>query len=563
MIQVLAQAVSNAVPVSTAWALIELAAAIASGLAVGSIRVGGVRLGVAGALFTALVMAQCGVAFPPQALGYFRDFGLVLFVYAIGLQVGPGFFASLRSEGVRLNVLAGAVVLLGAGLTAGISWAAGLPERAVSGLYAGAFTSTPALAAGQVVLRQLLAESPESREAAVAATGLAYAVTYPFGVVGPTLAIVILRRLFRVNVNAERTAMVAAEMAKRPASVVADFEVTSSAQAGVALRDHPALRRKLVVLSRLYRDGVASVPRSETVVQVGDVFRVVGAPGDVERLIEEMGKRSAVDLGQVPGGLKRMDLVVTKPGVLRRTLRDLDLRDRIGVTVAQVTRAGVKLLPTAGLALKFGDQLTVIGPEEGLKQAEAEVGNSREALDRPHLLPVFLGIIAGVALGSVPLVVPGLKAPLRIGLAGGPMLAAIALSQLGSIGSVVWYMPAQAAAMVRDLGLAVFLACVGFQSGGGFVERAAHGGVGFLLAGVAITVLPPLLVGIVARKAFKMNFVTLSGWLAGSMTSTPALIFANDSTGSETPAVAYASVAPLCFLLPVLCANLLAICLGS
>jgi putative transport protein len=218
-------------------------------------------------------------------------------------------------------------------------------------------------------------------------------------------------------------------------------------------------------------------------VRVGDVFRVVGAPGDVERLIEEMGKRSAVDLAQVPGGLKRMDLVVTKPGVLRRTLRDLDLRDRVGVTVAQVTRAGVKLVATASLALKFGDQLTVIGPEQGLKEAEAEVGNSREALDRPHLLPIFLGIIAGVALGSVPLVVPGLKAPLRIGLAGGPMLAAIALSQLGSIGSVVWYMPAQASAMVRDLGLAVFLACVGFQSGGGFVQRAAHGGGGVFAGG--------------------------------------------------------------------------------
>jgi len=542
---------------SAALAPLKLALAVTIGLILGAIRVRGVRLGVSAVLFSALGLAQLGVTIQGDVLAFVRDFSLILFVYAIGLQVGPGFIASFRAEGLRLNLLAVAVVLLGAAMTAVVVICAHLPREGTSGLFAGAFTTTAGLAAGQEALRQMQADNPEHAAAALTATGVAYAVSYPLGLIGPSLVILALQRLFRVRMSDERAALAAAEQARRPPLTVVDIEVMHPQYTGKTLREHDLLRKRPVVLSRLYRDGALTVPNAETVVKVGDVYRAVGVEHDLTELALALGRESTVDLGQIGGGLQRADLVVTKARVLRRPLHELDLIRRTGVTIGRINRAGVDLVPKASLSLKFGDRVTVVGPEDGIKMVETELGNCQDTLNQSQILPIFLGIVIGVVIGSIPIKLPGMTLPMQIGLAGGPMLAAIALSQLGNVGSVIWYMPVAANQIIRDFGLSVFLACVGFQAGAHFLERAVHQ-VAFIAWGAAITVVPVFIVGCLARWIWRINFVTLSGWVAGAMTSTPALLFAGEAAGSDAPAIAYATVAPLCMLSPIICAQLLA-----
>lgn len=539
---------------SVTQGLAILSLAVAFGLALGAIRIRGIKLGIAGVLFSSLVFGQLGFTVDPRVLYFLRDFALILFVYALGLQVGPGFITSLRNEGLRLNVLSLLVIVLGALLAAIVVHIANIPPAATSGLYAGAYTTTPGLAAGQ----EALAHAPGAPPDAATRAGLAYTVTYPFGVIGPILVIVALRRIFRIRVPDEVAALAAAERIRRPPIEAMDFQVTQPAHAGLKLRDHPLLRGNGIVLSRLIRNNMVTVPTGDTEVHLGDIYRAVGPRTNVARIVQAMGEVAQPELLHTTGDVRRMDLLVTRTQVLRHTLRDLDLIRRTGVTIARVSRAGIDLVPKASLRLQFGDSVVVVGPESGLKVVEAELGNSPDTLNRPQLVPIFLGIVLGVLVGSVPLVIPGLHTKLRIGLAGGPLLAAIALSQLGSIGSVVWYMPIAASSLFRDFGLAVFLACVGLQSGTGFLQNLVHsGGIELVFWGAAITVLPVLLVGVLARLALKMNFVTLSGWVAGALTSTPAMVFANELAGSDAPAMVYAAVAPLGLLVPIICAQLL------
>ncbi len=542
---------------SAAAGALTLALAITIGLVLGGIRVRGLRLGISAVLFSALAFGQLGLTLSPQALSFIRDFSLILFVYAIGLQVGPGFFDSLRAEGLRLNVLAVIAIALGAVLTVTIASIAHVPREAAAGLYSGAYTTTPGLAAGQEVLRQANVNKPGGADAAVASAGLAYAVTYPFGVFGPALVIVAIRRLFRVEITAERTALAAAEHSRRPQIGPLDFEVTHPEQAGKKLRHHPLVQGRGVVLSRLVRDGAVSIPTADTEIRMGDIYRAVGPQAEIVRLAAAMGRETAIPANLLAGNIQRREILVTRTRVLGRPLRELDLIRRTGVTIATASRSGVELIPAASLKLKFGDRLTVVGPLDGLKQVEEELGNSPEALNQIQLIPIFLGVVLGVIVGSIPLRFPGLSIPMRIGLAGGPMLAAIALSQLGNLGAVVWYLPVSANQLIRDFGLAVFLACVGFESGGHFLERVVHGGFIFIVWGAVITVLPVFLVAVYARVVMRMNFITVSGWIAGAMTSTPALLFASEYTASESPAVAYAAVAPLSILSPVICTQLL------
>jgi putative transport protein len=544
---------------SVAGGLAILALAVTIGLFLGAIRVRRMKLGIPGVLFSALLFGQLGLTIDPKILGFLRDFALILFMYAIGLQVGPGFIASLRTEGLRLNLLSVAVLVLGAAMTAAGS---GVLGRSTSpGVYCGAFTTTAGLAAAQEALRGAPGAKDE-REATAIRAGLAYSITYPFGIIGPVLVIVLLKRVFRVSIDEERHALAALEDKRRPPIEVVDFEVTEAAHAGKLLRNHPLLRDNGIVFSRLLRAGTMTIPSGNTEVQVGDIFRAVGSRERVEELVALMGKRSETDLTLTTssGDIQRMELIVTRTRVLRKSLRELNLHHRTGVTVVRINRAGVDLVSSATLRLAFADHVTVVGPKEGLKAVEKELGNCPDTLNRPQLVPIFLGIVIGVVVGSIPFTLPGLNAAFKIGLAGGPLIAAIALSQFGNIGSIVWYMPTSANQLFRDFGLAVFLACVGLQAGDHFIQRAAHGsGLEMVLWGAAVTVLPVLLVGCFARAVLKMNFITLAGWVAGAMTSSPALLFADEMSKSEAPAVAYAAVAPLATLVPIFCAQMLAI----
>jgi putative transport protein len=365
--------------------------------------------------------------------------------------------------------------------------------------------------------------------------------------------------MFRVRIEDERTALIAAEGKRRPPLDIADIEVTDASQAGKELREFVRHEAHGVVFSRLVRDKVLTVPTGETLVQVGDLYRAVGTEARLDDVVAVLGRRSAVSLDHITGDVRRMDLVVTRTHVLHRPLRELDLIRRFGVTIVRVDRAGVELIPSASLRLAFADKLAVVGPVAGLKMAEKELGNCPERLNHAQLVPIFLGIVLGVIVGSIPLRVPGVHAPLRIGLAGGPLLAAIGLSQLGNVGAMVWYMPSAANQLFRDFGLAVFLACVGLEAGDHFIQRAAAGGGVSLLAwGALLTVVPVFAVACIARIWMGMNFITLAGWVAGAMGSTTTLLFVDEMTQSEAPAVAYAAVAPLATLVPIICAQLLA-----
>jgi putative transport protein len=545
---------------SSAWGLAIFSLAITFGLALGAVRIRGFRLGVAGVLFSALLFGQLGLTLEPRVLTFLRDFALIIFVYSIGLQVGPGFLTSLRDEGVQLNILTIAVIVLGAAMTALVARIAHLDKLYVSGLFAGAFTSTPALAAGQEALRQMHASTLDRLSAGLALTGTAYTLSYPLGIVGPILCIVILRRILRIRIEDERASHTAAEQKRRPPIEVIDLEMTEARHDGTAIKDLALLHGTDVIFSRLVRDGTLTVPTGDTVIRLGDLYRAVGPRIALARVAKAMGRLTTMPAVAADSDVQRTDLIVTRTAVLRRSLRELNFIRRAGVTIVRVHRADIELTPRASLRLQFGDRLTAVGPAAGLKAVESEVGNCPEFLNRAQLVPIFLGIVLGVVVGSVPLIVPGLHARLSIGLAGGPMIAAIILSQLGNIGSVIWYMPVAANQLFRDFGLAVFLACVGLKAGDHFLQNL-HGGAGLALIawGLAITMLPVLIVGLLARMLFRTNFVTLAGWIAGAMTSSPALLFAGESTGSDAPALAYAAVAPLAMVAPIVCAQLLVV----
>ncbi|HEV7301419.1 MAG TPA: putative transporter [Tepidisphaeraceae bacterium] len=542
---------------SVAGGLAILSLAIVLGLFAGAIKVRGVSLGVAAVMFVALGLRGLGLVIDDDVLGFMRDFALVLFVYSIGLQVGPGFLSSLRAEGLRLNLLALAVVVLGAVLTAAIVLVFHLPRETTPGLYTGGFATTPALAAGEEALRDKFRGDPAG-DAALRLTSSVYAAAYPFGLLGPIILLILFRRIFRIDVAAELKALREVENAKRPPIEAMDFEVTRKELDGVRIRDHALLRQHNLVLSRLLRENVLTVPSADTVMRVGDVYRMVGSRRALEEFVEHAGQRKPIDVKTAVGDVERVVLIFTHKPNLGRTLREMDLTKRFGVTIARISRAGVQLTPTASLALRFGDTVTVVGPCNGVRSAEAELGNSIEVLNRPQLIPIFLGIGLGILVGSIPLALPGLHSGIRIGLAGGPMLVAILLSQIGNAGRIVFYLPDSASLLLRDFGMAVFLACVGLRSGEEFFGLLFGGnGLALMAWGALVTLMPMLLVGLFARLVMKLNYVTLCGLTAGAMTSSPTLIFANDLTDSNVPSVAYAAVYPLAMLVPVFCTQLL------
>ncbi len=563
-------------PDTVTGGLAWLALAVVVGIALGNVRIAGVKLGVAAVLFSALAFGQLGLSIDHGVLEYFSSFALVLFVYALGLQLGPGFVASLRSDGLRLNGLAMAVVVIGALLTVGVVKVGHLNPATAAGLYSGAFDTTPALAAGQEAIRNTMAPPPAvggtpntaaaeraaQAKAAVAQTNLAYSASAPFGLIAPILTIMIFKLLFRANPGHELQHLRERERHRRPPRTVVDVEVLNEALVGVTLRDQRFFQREGVRLARRLRGSEQIVPTAATDVAVGDIFRAVGPAAAVDRLVALLGRVSAINLADLgtpeAGSVHRRELVVTHPGAMGRSLRDLDLLNKFGVGLTQVRRAGVELPVNGATTLHFGDDVLAIGPDAGLKAVEAALGNSPDALNQTQLIPIFLGIALGVIAGSIPIAVPGMHTSVRIGLAGGPMLVAILLSRLGNIGSVVWYMPTAANQILRDFGIAVFLACVGFQTGDHFLQNLIHGG-GLPLVGwgIVVSLVPMLVVGTFARLALKMDFVTLSGLTAGAMTNSPTLLFANELTGSNAPAVAYAAVYPLAMLIPVFGAQLL------
>lgn len=544
----------------------------AGGLAIGSIRIRGINLGIAGVLFSGLIAGhlygQFGMVgqdieggLNAHVLNFAMEFGLILFVYTIGVQVGPGFLASLRKQGLPLNLMAAAIVLLGTLITVGVHYIGKVDTPAAVGLFSGATTNTPSLGAAQQALNDKLAAdpsiTPEQVQAMSRQPGLGYAVAYPFGIVGIILAMLLIRRIFRIDPAAETEALAALDAARRTSLKAMNIEVANANLVGKTINQIPALPELGVVISRVLKDGESAIAHGETVLNLGDVLLAVGEEKRLQELRDVVGVESKVDVRSLPSRITARRVVVTRSGVLGKTISELRLADRFGVMVTRLSRAEIEI-PPARTRLQFGDTAVVVGEEQDIREAAGALGNEVKKLNHPQVIPIFLGIVLGVILGSWPISVPGMSVPVKLGMAGGPLVVAIVLSRLGHIGPLVWHMPVGANFALREIGIVLFLSCVGLRSGGRFLSTLLEGdGLYWMLMGALITFVPVMVVGLVGRWMYKLNYLTLCGLLSGSMTDPPALAFAGTVTGSDAPSVAYATVYPMTMLLRVLCAQVL------
>jgi putative transport protein len=540
-------------PQSVALTVLILSLVAACGLAAGSIKIAHLHLGIGGVLFAGLFFGRWlgHDAFNPDILEFARDFGLILFVYTIGLQVGPGFLASLRRQGLPLNLAAAAIVILGVIITILVSKLGHVEMASAVGLFAGGTTNTPSLAAAQQALHDV------KGAAATGGTVAAYAIAYPFGIIGIILAMVLVRAIFRIDVKAEGDALSAAARDGSPVLSTRSLEVTNPNLDGLALRRVPGLGGEVVV-SRLLHENKLTVAGGDTTVRVGDVLLAVGPLSKLDDVQLIVGRASNVDLTSLPSAIAARRILVTKSSALGKTVAELNLPQRYGVTLTRIRRGEVEFPPGPHVTLQFGDTVMAVGEEAAIANVAAELGDSLRTLNHPQIIPIFVGIALGVILGSIPFRVPGMPAPVKLGLAGGPLLVAIVLSRLGHVGPLVWHLPTSASFALREVGIVLFLSCVGVKSGDEFFHTLTQGpGLYWMACGVLITIVPLLTVALFARTVMRMNFMTLCGLLAGSMTDPPALQFAGTVSQSDAPSIAYAAVYPLVMLLRVLAAQIL------
>jgi putative transport protein len=543
-----------------AHSILILGLVVALGLALGSLQIRGIGLGIAGVLFAGIGFGHFGLTIDHAVIGFLREFGLILFVYAIGVQVGPGFVASLKKEGLKLNLMAASIVILGAITTVIIAKIAGIEMPVAVGLYSGGVTNTPSLAAAQQALGQV--GEVTTNIAAVKGDvsklpGMGYAIAYPFGVVGIILTMLLSRLAFRVNVPKEVETLALQQQAEAPKLATLNLQVKNPNLDGMEVQALPILDDSNVVVSRVMHNGQVKVAEPATKVQQGDVLLTVGPPEELEKLRILVGDQADVDVREVESNVTAQKIVVTKNKVLGKRVDELDFARRFKVNITRIIRAGVQLTPRSGARLQFGDTVLAVGEPERIDEVTKELGNSVKKLDHPQIIPIFVGIALGVLLGSIPVQLPGMPAPVKLGLAGGPLVMAIVLSSWGKVGPLIWYLPSSAVTMMKELGIVIFLACVGLKAGDGFVASLMGGGWQWMLWAALITLLPLFVVALVARLVYKLNYATLCGLLAGSMTDPPALAFAGSATNSEYPSISYATVYPLVMLLRVVSAQII------
>jgi putative transport protein len=545
----------------TAQAVAVLAAVCVFGMVLGGIKVRGIKLGTSGVLFAGILTGYFYKPIDHHTLEFVKEFGLILFVFCIGLQLGPGFIDSLRVSGLRFNLLALTIVLLGAVISVGLGWVLKVDRAAVLGVFSGATTNTPSLGAAQ----QTLASFPDATDERLALPALAYAVTYPAGILGIIASLLVLKSFFRIDVAAEVQALSVAEASGRPELDRRTLIVENPNLNGLALRDVPGLTESGIVVSRIRRIADASVLTAtpDTTLLVGDALVAIGSLSGLDRFQRVIGRSTTEILPEeFDGPIIEQNIVLTQKGLAGKTVRDLQVAILHDVSATTVTRGDVEMIAIPNLQLRFGDVLQIVGPKQALNRVADQLGNSVHALNETHFVPLFAGIGIGILLGTFPLAVPGLPQPLRLGLAGGPLIIALCVGHIGRIGKLVWHMPRNVNMAFRELGIAFFFASVGLLSGPTFFAAAwSLDGLKWLLVGMCVTVIPLLLVGAFARRVLALNYVELSGLLAGSMTDPPALAFAGSLCKSESPAVAYAAVYPLTMLLRIMAAQILAVLL--
>ncbi|OFZ80224.1 MAG: hypothetical protein A2583_11515 [Bdellovibrionales bacterium RIFOXYD1_FULL_53_11] len=531
-----------------------VSAAAGTGLLLGNVTIRGLGIGVSGALFAGLALGRMGLAVDTAMLGLIKDFGLVLFVYAVGLQAGPGFFSALRRQGIVLNALALGIITLGTIMALISSGILDIDMPATTGLLAGAVTSTPSIGAAVEALHLLF---PSDKVAAETA-GMAYAIAYPFGVAGVVLSMHLIKMIFRINPRAESREFEAIEQSATKPLQTRNIEITNSNLDGKTIEELCELCPGRLVITRIMREGAQQLATPGARISAGDIIHAVGTAQDIEKLQLIAGRESSASIPDFPSGITMRKIVITSKQATGMAIDQLGLFDRYAILITRISRAGVEFTPTKGLKLFFGDRLTLVGQSDALKKAAIELGDATRELDKPHVVPVLIGIAAGILIGYLPLSLPWLPVPVRLGLAGGPLIVALAIGRLGRIGPLINYMPSPAKALLRDLGISLFLACIGIASSDRFFAALSTGsGYKLMAAAFAIAFLPPLAAGILVRLRLKMNYAAICGLLAGSTTDSAALAYATELSGSDAPAATYATVYPVTLILRVVVAQVL------
>ncbi|MDP0376129.1 putative transporter [Glaesserella parasuis] len=539
--------------------LLSLVAVI--GLWIGHIKVRGVNLGIGGVLFGGILvshfMTQYGVKLDGHTLHFIQEFGLILFVYTIGIQVGPGFFASLRQSGLKLNAFAVMIIGISGILVILLHKIFDVPLPVILGIFSGAVTNTPSLGAGQQILTELGGES------ITAVMGMGYAIAYPFGIIGILLAMWLIRIIFKINVDKEADEFDSATNNKKDGLSTMNVRITNPNLNGLMLQEFPDFELHEVVYSRIKRNDELFVPKVHTQIQIGDILHLVGTKAALHKMQLILGEEVNVSLSTKGTMYRTERAVVTNEKVFGKQIRQLMLKGKYDVVISRLNRAGVELVPNGQMTLQFGDVLNLVGRQEDIEAVMAIIGNAQQKLQQVQMFPIFIGVGLGVLLGSIPIYLPGFPVALKLGLAGGPLVVALILARIGSIKKLYWFMPPSANLALREIGIVLFLAVVGWKAGGNFLNTLlSNDGLAWIGYGAIITFIPLIVTGLVARIYGKLNYLSLCGLLAGSMTDPPALAFANGiKEGNGAAALSYATVYPLVMFCRIILPQILAILL--
>ena len=537
-----------------AHTVLVLSLVIAAGVMLSKIKIAGISIGVTWILFVGILAGHLGMSVDHNTLHFIKEFGLILFVFSIGLQVGPGFFSSFKEGGLKMVGCAAAVVALGAIATYVIHLVTGTPMTTMVGVMSGAVTNTPGLGAAQ----QAYADATGINDETIA---LGYAVAYPLGVVGVILSLIAIRFITRVDFAEENKALEAMRAEHTNVERIS-VEFTNGALEGHNIAHLRELINRSFVISRImHKDGTITIADGTSILKIGEKLRVICSPDDSEAVVAFLGQQIEMtkeEWGATPESQTQLvsrRIIITKPEINGKKFSDLRLRTKYGINITRVNRAGIDLIPYQGMELQMGDRVMVVGNEDAIEQVADVLGNSAKKLREPQLLTIFLGIALGVLFGSIPLM--NIPQPVKLGLAGGPLIVALLIGRFGPHFHLVTYTTMSANLMLREVGLAMFLAGVGIGAGDGFVEAIVGGGYRWIGYGFIITVLPLMIVGLFARLKLKLNYYTLMGLLSGSMTNPPALGYSNATSGNDMPALGYATVYPVVMFLRVLVAQMM------
>lgn len=536
----------------TASSLLFLAIVGAMGIFLGKMKLGRLKLGIAGVLFVGLLVGHLGAQVNHEVLHFVKEFGLILFVYSIGIEIGPRFIASLRNNGLRLNALAASIVFLGLVCAIGVKFAFDLDTPVIAGLFSGAVTNTPSLGA----IQSLITEQSANGEKLSEVSGMAYAVAYPFGILGIILAMSLIKLIFNIKVSEEVNNFKREQTSSSGDIQTVRAEITNPNLFGQTLSSLTSSLHIEFVVSRIFRNDSYIVPEANLILQNGDVL--VGlcrksAMSDLELIVGKISLQQAL---QISGELSMRHIMMTNRKLAGKSLKDINLTAMFPANITRVFRGETEIIPTGETTVEFGDTLRVVGRREKMDTIAKFLGNSLRDLSHPNLVPLFIGIFLGILLGSIPIAIPGLPAPAKLGLAGGPLIIALLLGHKGRIGSFDFYMTPSANHFIRELGIILFLGCVGIGSGKHFIETITNGGYMWMLYAAIITFVPLMVAGIIGRL-LNINYLTICGYLSGSMTDPPALEFANGIAPVQAQATAYATVYPLTMFLRILFAQIL------